>query len=322
MSDIVSATVIEKWQAARDIYAFTMAVERPEAIGDASPGSHIDVVLPSGEVRQYSLTGLSRDDPSRITIAVLREEQGRGGSIEMCDTFSVGDDVPISPARNTFALDYGRSDYRLLAGGIGLTPILSMAFALHEAGRSFQLDICTRSPADVAFKTMIEAMPFAHRIRYYHSAEPGDGRLDLPAYLAAIPPDAQLYACGPARMMDEIDEYTKGWDAQRLRTERFSNEVAELSAEESGVFTIELARSGRSFEIPEDKSILDVLNAEGISKDSSCLEGVCGTCITDVLSGDIIHRDACLYDEEKEANSAIACCVSRGKPGTTVVLDL
>ncbi|QLC26420.1 oxidoreductase [Parasphingopyxis algicola] len=322
MSDTVSATIVEKWQAARDIHAFTLAVERPDAIGAAAPGAHIDVHLPSGAVRQYSLTGLSRDDPGRVTIAVLREEGGRGGSIEMCDTLSVGDRVPISPARNTFALDHGRPDYRLLAGGIGLTPILHMAFALHDAGRSFQLDICTRSPADVAFKTVIDATLFADRIRYHHSAEAGNQRLDLPAYLAAIPPDTQLYACGPARMMDEIDRCTRDWGAERLRTERFSNEVADLSDEDSGVFTIELARSGRSFEIPEDKSILDVLNAEGISKDSSCLEGVCGTCITEVVSGDIIHRDACLYDEEKEANSAIACCVSRGRPGTTVVLDL
>ncbi|WOE74668.1 PDR/VanB family oxidoreductase [Alterisphingorhabdus coralli] len=322
MSDLLQANVVAKEAVAENTYAFTLEAAQGGKAISRMAGAHIDVHLPSGLVRQYSLTGLKRDVPHQLSIAVLREETGEGGSRELCDKIQTGDTLSISAPRNTFALDHGRDAYHLLAGGIGLTPILHMAIELAELGKPFMLDICARSESTIPFRDFLSRPEFAGRVRYHLSQGPNAARLDLADYIAGMPSGVQLYACGPGRMLDELAQLTSDWGMERLRTERFENTVEELSAEDSGSFTVELARSGKSFSVPEDKSILEMINELGVSRDSSCLEGVCGTCITDVVSGDIIHRDACLYDEEKAANSAMAVCVSRGKPGCTIVLDL
>lgn len=322
MSQIIKAEIVEKYEAAKDVFALTLRSEGLSSGAAKAAGAHIDVYLPSGIVRQYSLTGLKRDEPAMLTIAVLREAQGRGGSVELCDKINVGDTLQISLPRNTFALDTSQDDYRLLAGGIGLTPIIHMATELQELRRDFRLDICARSVENLPFRTFLDSAPFADRIVYHFSDGAVSSRLDLPSYIASIPPRAQLYACGPNRMIQEIEKLTAEWNIERVRTERFRNEQGPVSSSEDGEFTVQLARSGLTLLVPPGQTLLDVLNCAGIMTASSCLEGVCGTCITDVISGDIVHRDVCLYDEEKRANSAIAPCVSRAKPGTTLVLDL
>ena len=320
MSQLIKTQVVSKDEVADNIFAFVLQAPSEQAGFAKIAGAHVDVHLPSGLIRQYSLTGLKRDVRGQISIAVLREPNGRGGSAELCDSVVVGDDLMISKPRNTFDLDRTRDAYRLLAGGIGLTPILHMAIELAEVGRDFQLDICARNRDAVPFRAYLADAPFADRVNYHFSDE--GRRLDLATYIEDIPARTQLYVCGPGRMIREVEKLTQGWGMERVRTERFENAVEQLSAEDKGAFTVELARSGKSFLVPEDKTILELLNEMGVSRDSSCLEGVCGTCITDVISGDLIHRDACLYDEEKAANSMMAVCVSRAKPGTVVVLDL
>lgn len=314
------AVVVEKTEVARSIFRFLLQTAYPTPTGEA--GSHIDVHLPSGLVRQYSLVSSNRGTRTTHEIAVLREEDGRGGSVELCDEVRIGHRLQISEPRSNFSLEPDRESYLLLGAGIGITPLLYMADELERSGARFSFHVCARTPEHVAFKSELDAADYAGRVTYHFSRTPESGRLDLPAFLRVVPADTQIYACGPSRFLDEIDESTPDWPAWRVRKERFSNELEEVPESQRGEFTIKLAKSNLVLSVPADKSVLEVLADAGVPTASSCREGVCGTCVTAVLSGEILHRDACLYDEEKEENTAMACCVSRGVPGTTVVLDL
>lgn len=319
MSDTLETIISSKEQLTDDIFGFRF---KPVSgvLPPAEPGAHIDIYLPSGAVRQYSLTRLADESDAAYEIAVLREEQGRGGSLELCDQLSAGDRIKISSPRNNFRLEPEQKRYCLLAAGIGLTPLLSMARSLKAKGADFMLHICTKTLQHVPFKEQLEAEGLAQSVSYHLSGE-GD-RLSLPQFLQGVEKDAQVYACGPVSFLDEITELTRDWPAGRVRQERFVADIAALDNADKGAFTVRLAKSGGEFLIPEDQSILQVLEANNVLRESACLEGVCGTCLTPVIAGDIIHRDACLYDEEKAENKSIACCVSRGKPGSVVVLDL
>jgi len=312
--------VIAKEAVARGITAFRVAGAGP--LPDSPPGAHIDVKLPSGTVRQYSLTQNQTRSPEHYEFAVLREQYGRGGSVEIVDRVERGDRLEITSPRSTFELDTSHSRYFLLGAGVGLTPLLGMARTLSQSGASFAFHICAKTAEHVPFKSELDAAPYASVVKYYFSQQNQSLRVHLPSLLSALFEDTQVYACGPERFLKEIERIASDWPAGRLRVERFTNELESLPDELSGAFSIELRKQGKTLAVPAGKSILDVLDEAGIPAPSSCKEGVCGTCVTNVLEGEIIHRDACLYDEEKEANTAIACCVSRGYPGSTVVLDL
>ena len=324
MAPLLPAKVIEKSVVGKDVCAFTLA-PLEGSFPPARPGAHIDVHLPDGSVRQYSLTRAAR--PGETTqptyeIAVLREANGRGGSAAMCDAVRAGDEVRISPPRNNFELEADKPFYLLLAGGIGVTPLLAMARELHARKADFQLHVCARTPDHVAFYDDLRQGALRDRAVFHFSETAPSSRLDLSVLLSAAPDGAQVYACGPQRFLAAVDDITCGWPVGRVRKERFSADPDTTAPEEGGVFSVRLARSAIEIEVPANKSLLEALNDAGVKTESSCREGVCGTCVAPVLSGDILHRDACLYDEEKAANTAIACCVSRGKPGATLVLDL
>jgi vanillate O-demethylase ferredoxin subunit len=250
-------------------------------------------------------------------IAVLLDPQSRGGSTAMHGHVE-GDTITISEPRNHFPLEQAPHTL-LMAGGIGITPLLCMARALDAAGDSFSLHYCTRSRARTAF--FEEVMDFGGRSRLHMSGGQSSQRLDVPAVLAAQPPDTRLYVCGPPGFIGSvIDAATsRGWPAQRIHREYFGGAPQDHSGDRE--FHVRLASTGVSFLVPADKSVATALHEQGISIPVSCEEGVCGTCITRVLQGECDHRDLYLTDDEKARNDQFTPCCSRAR-SSLLVLDL
>lgn len=268
------------------------------------PGGHIDLMLPGGVERQYSLCG-EPADASTWTIGVLREPGGRGGSEWIHEHLVPGESVRARGPRSHFSLAPAPS-YRFIAGGIGITALLPMIRVAQAAGADWRLDYAGRSRAELAFLPELER--WGDRV-VVHAADEG-GRADLPALLGAPGEDALVYCCGPGRMLDEVEALCAAWPEGSLRTERFQA-VPLASPVRQGVFEVELASSGMTLQVPEDRSILDVVEEAGVFALSSCREGTCGTCETPLLEGEADHRDAVLSPAEREMNDRIMICVSR-----------
>lgn len=279
-------------------------------------GAHIDVHLPSGTVRQYSLCG-DPQEADHLRIAVLREDKGRGGSREVHDAVRVGMLLSISTPRNAFALAEAAA-YQFVAGGIGITPILPMILAAQRAGKPWHLVYGGRSR---------RSMAFVQRLRAYAAEQveilPADefGLLDLQRIAERAAAGAETYSCGPGVLLDALTGLFEGQElGQRLHLERFS--AAPLPAsDEAGAFSVVLARSGQEISIAPDCSIMHALRANGVEVPSSCEQGVCGMCETRVLEGEIDHRDMLLTESEQARNNLMMICVSRAK-SAKLVLDL
>ncbi|MFJ3485994.1 PDR/VanB family oxidoreductase [Pseudomonas sp. NPDC090202] len=279
-------------------------------------GAHIDVRLPGGTVRQYSLCS----DPAErghLRIAVLREEKGRGGSREVHDGLRVGQRIFISEPRNAFALAPAQA-YQFVAGGIGITPILPMILAAERADIPWHLVYGGRSRRSMAFLESLQGYG-----REQVEILPADefGLLDLERIAARAAAGAETYSCGPGVLLDAL---TARFDAQelgaRLHLERFS--AAPLSASTGeGELTVILARSGKEIGVPSHCSVMQALRDNGVDVASSCEQGVCGMCETRVLDGEIDHRDMLLTDSERARNNVMMVCVSRAKTAR-LVLDL
>jgi len=277
-----------------------------------TPGAHVDLHLPSGRVRQYSLCGPG----PQYRIAVKALVDGRGGSLEVHETLRVGEVVTVSAPRNNFEL-VDAERYDLIAAGIGITPLLAMAHHLSAAGKTFTLHICARDAASVPFEHELSALPFADAITVH---APGRS-FSLEQAVGRWAGDSAVYVCGPTGFMDMV-----GAEAARLdypidavHRESFTAGVIDLT--DSRPFELVLGRSGRSFHIPADRQALDVLIEHDVPIAWSCSQGVCGTCITPVLDGEVEHRDAVLSPEVKASHCAMTLCVSRAQ-GDRVVLDL
>lgn len=289
-----------------------------------SAGSHIDVHLPGGPhgslVRQYSLCNAS-DESHRYRIAVLRDAASRGGSVAMHDAVNEGDVITISTPRNHFAL-HPAEHTLLLAGGIGVTPLLCMADRLARTGAAFEMHYCTRSPERTAFMQEIAASPaLAAHVHYHHDSGAPEQQLDLTAVLAAPGPGKRLYVCGPAGFIDHVVNTAKGmgWAQDRIHLEYFGAAPQDTSGDQA--FEVRIASTGKVYPIAADTSVVNALRGHGIDILTSCEEGVCGTCLTRVLEGEIDHRDLYLTDEEKAANDQFMPCCSRAR-SPLLVLDL
>lgn len=278
------------------------------------PGAHLDLVLPSGRVRQYSLCG-DPDDPSRYRIAVLREPNGRGGSAEIHDTALVGRVVELRGPRNRFSLEPA-STYLFIAGGIGITPILPMVAAAEEAGTPYRVVYGGRSLASMAFR---DELPRGEQVRLV--AEDTDGRPDLATLVKETPQGAAVYACGPAGMLDALAEVcTRA--GRELCLERFEGDgAASAEAASGGSFEVELRRTGATVRVGADELMLDKIREVCPGLTTSCEEGFCGTCETAVLEGIPEHHDTILNEKEREAGKTMMVCVGRSK-SSRLVLDL
>lgn len=308
----MAARVVE----ARDVGAGIRSFVLEGVDGDLpafTPGAHVDLHLPSGRVRQYSLCG-----PVGTTyrIAVKALPDGRGGSLEVHETLRVGEVVTVSAPRNNFEL-VPAARYDLVAAGIGITPMLSMAHHLHAAGTPFTLHVCAHDERSVPFGAELAALPFAPAITVH---TPGRG-FSLERAVGRWAGDSAVYVCGPTGFMAAL-----GTEAARLEypidalhRESFTAGVIDLT--DSRPFEVVLGRSGRTFQIPADRQLLDVLSEHDVDVPWSCSQGVCGTCITPVLEGEIEHRDAVLSPEVRASNCAMTICVSRAK-GERLTLDL
>jgi vanillate O-demethylase ferredoxin subunit len=283
-------------------------------------GAHIDVSLPGGLTRQYSLCN-GPHETHRYLIGVLREPQSRGGS-EAMHAIAAGGTLTISEPRNLFALHADAVHSVLFAGGIGITPILAMAEHLAREGASFELHYSARSAAHAAFLQRLRQAPWAERVRLHFDDGADAQRLDAKAILQGAPANAHLYVCGPAGFMEHVLETGRlvGWDEARLHREYFSAaSVAE--APDELPFEVQVASSGEVFTVPPGRSIAHVLDEAGVFVPMSCEQGICGTCLTAVLEGEPEHRDQFLTDEEHARNDQMTLCCSRAR-SARLVLDL
>jgi vanillate O-demethylase ferredoxin subunit len=283
-----------------------------------SAGAHIDLHLPQALVRSYSLVN-APGETHRYLIAVYRDEASRGGSSWMHQVPRVGDLLSISPPKNDFPLVENAAYSILIAGGIGITPLAAMASRLQQLGRPWRLHYAARSKAQAAFADALGAL--AERpggALHLHFSDQQPGRLDVARIVREAPANAHLYCCGPAGMIDAFLEAGKARPPGFIHCERFA---ATQEAATDGGYEVVLARQGRSFVVAPGKTILDTLLDNGIDALYSCSQGVCGTCMTNVIEGEPDHRDDYLTAEEKAANHAIMICCS-GARSPRLVLDL
>ncbi|MGU7774537.1 PDR/VanB family oxidoreductase [Burkholderia sp. MR1-5-21] len=315
----IDAIVVDAAMLTPEIRGIAFAAADGARLPPAEPGAHLDVRLPDGTVRQYSIVERAADG-STYRIAVLREPRSRGGSAYIVERLARGDAVRLSPPRNHFVLDEHADEYVLIAGGIGITPILPMARRLSAIGKRFTLCYLTRARERAALLDAIESGPLRRTTRLHFSD--AHGEVDLRALLGVPRRGAQVYVCGPGRLIDSVLDAARDWPAGAVHFERFAAAPASDDAKsDARAFEVELARSGRCVVVPPDRSILDVLRSERIAIDSVCGEGVCGTCAVTLLSGEAEHRDCLQTDGEKSRNDVIYVCVSRAK-STRLVLDL
>ncbi|MFM0221888.1 PDR/VanB family oxidoreductase [Paraburkholderia dipogonis] len=288
-------------------------------------GAHIDVHLGDGLVRQYSLCN-APDERGRYVIAVLRDERGRGGSRAMHERLRVSERVRISRPRNHFMLDGRANRVLLLAGGIGVTPLKSMAHRLARNGAWFALHFCARERGAAPFGEELEAMLDAGQLHWhFDGGDPSKG-LDVRRLLdEEAPKGTHVYYCGPAGFMQACAEATAQWPRERVHCEHFSAPVVREAAEPGerrdpgGSFEVEIASTGQRLTVPPNQSIADVLREAHLPIQTSCESGLCGTCKTRYLDGEVDHRDCILgADEQREFLTA---CVSRAT-SERLVLDL
>lgn len=289
-----------------------------DRLPDWSAGAHIPVTLPSGTVRQYSLCG-SAEDPHSYTIAVLKVDDGRGGSREVHDRLRLGDVLEVGEPRNDFAL-VDSQRYLLLAGGIGITPILAMVEALQSRPLPPAVTLLYggRSRAAMAFTDRLAGRDFVH---LYPQDEVG--MPDIERAFAESPAGTAVYCCGPPAMLAAVKEISARYPDLPLHVEQFTAAApAARATSEEGGFEVELARTGVTVTVSENQSVLDAVLAVAPDTPFSCTAGFCGTCETKVLAGEVEHRDELLSEAERQANASMMICVSRSRCGSKLVLDL
>jgi tetrachlorobenzoquinone reductase len=300
--------------AARDINLYEFSRVDGGVLPSFAPGAHIDLHLPNGIMRQYSLIECEAQ-PRCYVIGVKLDPQSRGGSKHLHREMRVGQALKISSPRNNFPLIEAASHSILIAGGIGVTPIWCMWNRLQAAGKSAQLYYSSRSRQDVVFPDKTMGKP--HIVVHVDDENQGT-TLDLQRILAEAPKNAHVYCCGPTPMLKAFELATTSWPPDQVHVEYFSSQVA---AAAEGGFTVELKRSGKEVKIEPGQTILQALTAMGIDAPYSCEEGVCGACMTKVLSGEPDHRDSVLTPAERASNKKIMICCS-GSKSDRLVLDL
>ncbi|MDM0023275.1 PDR/VanB family oxidoreductase [Variovorax saccharolyticus] len=283
-------------------------------------GSHIDLHLPNGLVRSYSLCNPSTDR-QRYVVGVLNDRKSRGGSRYVHQQLRVGMTLAISQPRNNFKLEEGAGRSVLVAGGIGVTPIWCMLQRLADIGKPVELLYCARSRKESAFCESIAALAAEKGIPLaWHFDEEKGGPPDLAALLAGKGADSHYYCCGPTPMLDNFEKTCEQLGYPNAHIERFAAVHVEApSATQS--YVVQCAKSGKSVEVPPGKSILDSLIDAGLNPDHSCKEGVCGACETKVLEGEVDHHDGILTKLERASNKTMMICVSGCKRGP-LVLDI
>lgn len=308
--------VARKWSAAEGIAGFEL-VSIDEQLPTFQPGAHIDVHLPNGLVRQYSVTNGPGETHS-YAIGVKREPDSAGGSQCLHDDIREGDVLAISEPRNNFPLRRDAVKTLLIAGGIGVTPILSMARALHHSGLNFELHYFAQNEGHLAFADVLKTL--GEGLHTHLGLGPEETGRCLEGLLSDYQPAMHLYVCGPGPMLEATRQTADrlGWPDQAVHFEYFKN-THEI--DDSSTFEIALSRSVMTLQVPAGNTIMEVLRHNGVSVPSSCEQGACGTCMATVLEGEPDHQDVYLSDAEKQRGDRIMTCVSRAK-SARLVLDI
>lgn len=292
-----------------EVDEFTLSPATGTGLPGFTPGAHITVETPDGAMRRYSLVN-DGTAPKEYVIAVKREANSRGGSASMHERAIEGTALTVEAPENEFEL-VDADDYLLIAGGIGITPILAMARHLSRLEKPFEVIYCTRTAEDTAYLDEVRAFG---KVTIHHDRGDLDNLYDFWDRLEK-PGNEHIYCCGPAGLMDEIKALTGHWPDGRVHFEDF-NPVSVVH-DDDVPFKVTLSRSNQTIEVPADRSILEALRDAGIHTVSSCESGTCGTCKCRLLSGEVEHRDHVLMDEEK--SDYIMICVSRAKNGDLTI---
>jgi tetrachlorobenzoquinone reductase len=299
--------------AAEQINLYEFRPVSGEPVRRFTAGAHVDLHLPNGLVRQYSIAS-GEDERDRYVLGVKREAAGRGGSRLIHDELRVGAVLPVGGPRNNFPLVEDAAHSVLIAGGIGVTPIVSMAARLNSLGRRWQLHYAVRRRSEAAFAEDLCAGGCFH----LHVDEEAGSVLDVERLVSESPRDAHLYCCGPAPMLDAFVAAAASRSARTVHLEHFSAPAASVA---EGGFVVELARSNLIVSVEPGRTILEALEARGVCVPSACQQGVCGSCETRVLAGEPDHRDLLLSPEERASNEIMMICCS-GSLSPVLVLDL
>jgi len=315
MTDFFELMVASKSQVARETWAFTFVAADGSPLPAFTPGSHLTVVTPQGARRNYSLCG-HESDLMRYQIAIKRDAAGRGGSISMVDDVKVGDCLNVSAPRNNFELSSRAKQFLFIAGGIGITPILSMMRHLHAIGNeAFKLFYCTRDAESTAFVDVLQ-QEFPGQVVIHHDHGDINQAYDFWPLLES-PTAAHVYCCGPKGLMDSVADMLGHWPSGTVHFESFGVDARTFA--ENTAFFVQLQKSGQRVAVSKDQSILEALRANGHQVRSSCESGTCGTCKTRLIAGEADHRDMVLTEEEQADH--IMVCISRAK-SAELVLDL
>ncbi|MGJ7546275.1 PDR/VanB family oxidoreductase [Variovorax sp. LT1R16] len=317
---LLRVRVAAKQKMAEEVWGFAFATADKSELPGFEPGAHIDVHVLGGLTRQYSLHDLPGSH-GQYRVSVLRDPQSRGGSTSLIDHVQEGDILTISAPRNHFHLDSGGGNSILLAGGIGVTPILCMAQQLARDQRPFELHYCGRTLSRMAFLDRLSEADLQPHVRLHVDDGPPEQRLAAAGTIGAPAADKHLYVCGPTGFMDHVLNTARalGWDDEHLHREYFAAAPIDHSAD--GPFEIELGRSGKVIRVATEESAAQALLRAGLDLSLSCEQGVCGTCITTVLRGVPDHRDLYFTDAEHARNDCFTPCCSRAKT-PRLVLDL
>lgn len=318
MSVWTRARVTRLQRAARSVLDIQLVADSGQPLPEAQAGSHIDIRLPNGLIRQYSVHQYDRSLGS-YSIGIGLSEPSRGGSAFMHERLKVGDVLEIGLPRNNFPIAPGARSYLFIAGGIGITPILSMIRWCDANGKPWALLYCVRSRARAAY---VEYLPSSGALEL-HVDDERAGHPDLQAFIRNACAEDHLYCCGPTPLMIAVRDVALGYlPSDQLHFELFN--VPDPSATQDGQnksFVVELAQSGLELTVPAESSLLEALEEAGVMVPFSCREGLCRTCECRVLEGEVDHRDYVLSDSERASNKVMLQCVSRAK-SERLVLDL
>lgn len=283
------------------------------------PGAHIDIQLPNGLKRSYSLVGPSRD-PSFYSVAVKKDRNSRGGSFFIHESIQIGDKFSISAPKNYFKLDSEAAGHLFIAGGIGITPFISMILSARAANQPWRLLLATRHEKEIPFFSLLQELAGEDqdRIQIFTSAGISPCRLNIAESIEQLPPSWSLYCCGPASMLQEFDREAGHLSSDRVHVERFSGQPSLI--EDDG-FIVELAKTGKEIYVKPGQSILDALEEAGVAVLWGCREGLCGSCEVKVVSGSPKHLDHVLTEDERQSNASLMVCCSRSL-SERLVLDL
>ena len=312
----LDVTVAQRTDVATDIIGLELSSTDGAPLPAYDAGAHVDVYVKSGLIRQYSLTGDPRDR-TKYRLGILLDPKSRGGSTAIHTDFKTGQQIKIGRPRNNFPMGTNVAHTVLFAGGIGVTPMLNMAYALEASGASWEMHYCGRTADRLAFTQELER--FGSKVQVHIDSGADDQKLDINAVLATAAADKHLYVCGPNGFMDFVVQSAQnnGWASENVHLERFGAEVNTDGAP----FTVVAQKSGKTFEVKPGETISQKLEEHGVHVQVSCQSGVCGTCLTRVVGGMSDHRDLVQTDLEKAANTHITVCCSRSKT-KTLVLDV